>query len=253
MSWDYKSATRPCGHEQILERYVLDAFDFRTLHVASDPQLNMRAPINGVAMTRVFLKGIQCPPNDPRFGYSIVPDPARIEEGYTFSKIMFNHPVRLVRPLIEVSYITRQDFCIQCSATGQVNDWTISPSGALVKTHGVQKLVQQSLKYVLTSKNPFAPNLICHLKDYLGKKFNVSISAQDIVTEITKVLQNYQQIQGSQKTVQTLDPLEILRDVSSVSAQQDPTNPNLIFVSIVVTAFGQSQPIPMNIALQATS
>ncbi len=253
MSWDFSSQSRACDHFQILERYVLDAFDFRTLHLASDPSLNMRAPINGAAMTRVFLKGIQCPPNDPLYGYTIMADPARVEAGYTFSKILFNHPVRLTRPLLEVSYITRQGFCLQCNATGQVNDWSISPSGSLDITQGVQKLAQQSLKYVLTSKNPFSPTLVCHMKDYIGKKFNMNVSTTDIASEITRVLQTYQQIQGTQKTVQTLDPQEVLRDIQTVSAQVDPANPNLIFVSIVVTAYGSPTPVPLNIALQAQS
>jgi hypothetical protein len=236
-----------------LERYLLDVFDFRTLHYAKDPTLNMRAPINGVSAVKVFLKGVQVAIDDPNFGYSIVPDPLRLEPGYTFSKIMFNKQVRLSRPLIEVSYLTRQGFCLQCSGTGQVRDWSVSHSGALVRVEKTDKLVQQSLKYILSSKNPPSPNLVSHLKDYVAKKFNLTVSASDIATEITRVLQAYQAIQGSQKTVQTLDPAEILRDIQNASVQQDPENPNLIYVSLTVTAYGATKPIPLNIALQTTS
>lgn len=250
MSWDYASASHACSHNQVLERYVLDAFDFRTLHYSKDPSLNMRAPINGAAAIQVYLRGVLCLPSDPRYGYSVVPDPIRIQQGYTFSKIQFNKPVRITQPLIEVSYITRQGFCLQCAGTGIVNDWEISTSGGLVHTHGVRKLAQQSLKYVLTSKNPFSPNLVCNLKSYLYHKLS-SGSTQDIAASITNALQNYQSIQTAQKSVQTLSPSEVLRDIQNVSVQQDPNNPLLIYVSILVTAYGVKEPIPLNVALQA--
>jgi hypothetical protein len=212
----------------------------------------MRAPINGAAAVQVYLGGTLCPPGDPRYGYSIVPDPDRILQGYTFQKITFNKPVRLTQPLIEVSYITRQGFCIQCGGIGQVKDWEISTSGSLVHTHGVKKLAQQSLKYILTSKNPPAQNLVCNLKSFLNQKI-LNGSTQDIAASITSALQNYQSIQTAQKAVQTLSPGEVLRDVQNVSVQQDPNNPLLIYVSVVVTAYGVKEPIPLNIALQMPS
>jgi len=251
VSFDYSRNSRPCGHESILERYVLDAFDFRTLHYVGDPSLNMRAPINGAALVQVWIEGVLCPPTHPQFGYSVVPDPSRVQEGYTFSKILFNKQVRLTQPIIEVSYITRQGFCLQCAGTGTINDWEISTSGSLVHTHGVQKLGQQSLKYILTSKNPFSPNLICNLKTYLYKK--LTSGTQNIAASVTNALQNYQGIQSAQKTVQTLTPNEVLRDIQSVSVKQDPNNPLLIYVSVVLMAYGVAEPIPLNVALQASA
>lgn len=252
MSWDYASAAHPCGHEQVLERYVLDQFDFRTLHYAAAPSLNMRAPINGAARVQMWLKGVLCPSDDPNYGYSIVPDTDRVEAGYTFSKIVFNKPVRLIRPLIEVSYITRPGFCLQCNGQTQINDWQITASGGLAHAEGVNKLSQQCLKYILTSRNPANPNVVCTLKNSLNHKI-VSGSSQAQATSVTAALQNYQAIQTAQKAVQPLSPGEVLRDIRSVSVTQDTDNPLLSYLSVVVTAYGVAKPVALNVALQTPS
>lgn len=247
MSWDLQSTARPCGHQQRLERYTLDVFDFRTLHYALDPTLNMRAPITNSSQVQIWLAGVLVPPTQ----YSIVPDPDRIQTGYTFSKILFNSQVRLIRPLIEVNYVTKQGFCLQCCGNGSVTDWTINTGGGLIRVRNVQKLAQQCLKYILTSKNPFSPALICQVKNYVGQKFGLSFTTTDVASTIQTALQNYMQIQASQKTVQTLSSLETLKDIVSVMAQQDDENPLVVYVSVVVAAYGSTNPIPLNIALQS--
>jgi hypothetical protein len=134
-----------------------------------------------------------------------------------------------------------------------VNDWAASPSGKLLHVTQVPKLAQQALKYVLASKNPFNQSIVCHLKDHLHKKFNAVVSTQDIASEVTRVLQVYKQVQSAQRTVQNMDALEMLRDIKTVSAQRDVTDPTLLYVSIQVTPYGQTQPIPMNLALKAAN
>jgi hypothetical protein len=242
---------RPCGHEQRLERMTVDPFDFRTLHLAGDPNLNMRAPITNASAVEVYFKGTLVPRDHPVYGYVVVSDPDRIQENYTFSKIVFNHPVRLIRPLIEVNYITRRGFCLECNGNGNVNDWTVSPAGSLTHVVDNTKLAQQSLKYILTSKNPFTPTLICHLKDYIGKQFGFDVTTSDISATVQQALESFMQIQAAQKTVQTMSPQETLREVVSVIADSDPNTPFVIYVSVVVTGYGTNTPIPLNIALQS--
>jgi hypothetical protein len=253
VSFDFSAANRPCDHLQILERYTVSPLDFRTLTFASNTGLNMRAPINGKDMLRLYIKGVLVNPVDPVYGYAIVTDPERIQiEDYPFFKIFFNKPVRLRTPLIEVSYFTRVGFCLKCSATGSVSDWRVGPNGSINHVTGVKKLAQQSLKYVLTSKNPFNPALVCPIRSFLGKKFGMSITDSDIAAAVNTALSTYQSIQRAQKTVQTMEPQEMIKDVVSVEAAQDPEDPTKIYVAIVLTAYGSNQTIPLNVALQSS-
>ena len=251
MSWDYLS-TVSCSHVQIKERYTLDVFDFKTLHYAANPVYNMRAPINGTDQVKVFLRGVLISPTDPILGYSVVPDPDRIETNYTFSKIIFNKPVRMVQPLIEVTYPTRPVFCMKCAGVNTVNDWSNTPAGQLARVTQTNKLVQQCLKYLLTSVNPFNPNLSCRIKSYIAAKMGSNIT-DDINNEVVRALGAYQTIQNAQQTVQTLDPEEVLKDITGIAVRQDPTNPMLVYLTTQVAAYGSRQNIPLNVALQANS
>lgn len=253
MSYDISAGSQTCDHLQILERYTLDRFDFRTLHYAGDASLNMRAPINGASYVRLYFKGTLVNPADPVYGYSIVPDPDRLQTGYSFQKITFDRPVRLTRPLIEVSYVTRQGFCLKCRGLGRVVDWSVSPSGGLNHVTGVQKLAQQATKYIITSNNPFNQNLTTLIRSQVGKKFGVTVTDQDVAASVSRVMAAYQSIQRAQSTVQTLDPTEMIQDVLGVSAAEDPTDPTVVNVGVELQPYGQAQAIPLNLALKTNT
>src|SRR5271157_2732546 len=74
MSYDFNTGLQACTHEINAERYVIDTTDFKTLHLAADPSLNMRAPINGQAQVQMFISGEFVQQNDPTYGYSFFPD-----------------------------------------------------------------------------------------------------------------------------------------------------------------------------------
>jgi hypothetical protein len=197
---------------------------------------------------QVYFKGVLVPPSE----YSIVADPAFSFPGQPqFKKIVFNEPQRMTLPLIEVSYVTLQNYCMKCGGTGTLNDWQLNGSGTLEKIYGRYKLAQQALKYVLTSRNPFNPSLTCPIRNYVGKKFGLTVTDQDIAAAITTALSTYQQIQASQKTVQTVTPEETLKEITAVSAYQDPTNPLQIYVTLSITGYASTNPMALNISLQA--
>lgn len=253
MSFDISASVGgACDHLQILERYVVDFRDFRTLHYKTNDAFNMRAPINGVSMVRLYIKGSLVKPSDPVFGYTIVPDPLRVESSYPFQKIVFNQPVRELGSLIEVTYLTHQGFCLKCGGSGKVVDWTVSPAGSLNRVTGAKKLAQQALKYILTSRNPFNPNLTSPIRGYLFHKFGVTMTDHDIATAVTNAMSTYQSIQKAQGTVQQMDPAEMIRDVQSVSATQDPNDPTVVNLSLELLAYGSTEAIPLNLALQTT-
>src|SRR5271166_4849004 len=81
-----------CDHQQSFERYVVDFNDFRTLHYAGNTALNMRAPINGAAMVRMWISEEEVQQDDPTYGWMVVRDPARLDAVAAtdqFYKIMF--------------------------------------------------------------------------------------------------------------------------------------------------------------------
>src|SRR5271157_2314097 len=112
MSYDFNTRLAPCPHVITRERYIIDSTDFKTLHLAANTFLNMRAPINGQAEVSLRISGELVKPDDRTYGYSILADVNRVQTSDRFYKILFDRPVRWYVPLIEVGYITVQGFCL---------------------------------------------------------------------------------------------------------------------------------------------
>ncbi len=245
-----------CDHQQSFERYVVNQTDFRTLNYASDTSINMRAPINGSSAVKIWIAGEQIKVTDPVYGWQVVLDPDRVESvngvNTSFSKIVFNNPVRLLLPLIEVSYITVQDFCLKCSATGYLNDFKESVSGTFTQVTQATKLAQKALKWVLTARDPFYPTFVCAIKTYIGRKLGIQITDTDIQTAVINALTNMQQVQQAQSTVQSLDPQEILKDIVNVTAIVDPNDPTVVRVSAVISNYsGQTAPLGFTLRMNS--
>ena len=158
--------------------------------------------------------------------------------GVVFYKIMFNKPVRIVVPLIEVSYFTRQPFCLKCSGLGTLNDFKRANSGSFLRVTQTDKLAQKALKWILTSQCSFYPSFVCTLKSYIGRKLGIQITETDIQTSVLTALTQMQQVQQAQGTVQTLEPSEILKDIVNVTAIIDPNDPTVVRVSATVSSYG---------------
>lgn len=138
-TYDFNTLQQSCDHAQHLERYQINPIDLRTLQFVANPSINMRGPINGIALVQTLIHGEAIEEDDPNYGYAVLPDPNRLQIvpggglAETFYKIVFNREVRLVRPLIEVNYITCQDYCLKCNGTGVLNDFTPSSAGSLLR------------------------------------------------------------------------------------------------------------------------
>ncbi len=238
-----------CDHQQSFERYVVDFNDFKTLHYASNTALNMRAPINGKDLIRMWISGEEVQQNDPTYGWILVRDPDRLDAFNTtdqFYKIMFVNPVRIVVPLIEVSYLTNQGYCLKCSAMGVLNDFKNAASGSFVQITQQPKLAQKGLKWILTSQCISYPTFVCPLKSYVGKKLGIQLTDTDIQNAVQTALNMMQQVQQAQATIpsQMMDPLEMIKDIQYVTATTDPNNPTTIQVGAMITTFsGTSVPL----------
>lgn len=252
MSYDFDVRPSICDHMISNERYIVDSGDFRTLKLVSDTTRRFRAPINGQNKVKVYVSSKLVAADDPVYGYSFVADTNMIDTSDRFMKIVFNHPVRFVIPLIEVTYITLKPYCLKCSGTGQLNDLKKANSGSLIHIVNTDKLVQRSLKYILTSRCPFYPALTCPVKDFIGQKFGVQTTAADVSNAIMVALQNFKKVQSAQRTVQVLTPLETLKDITSVTAVPNPTDPTAISVAAQVSSYGSSQTLPIGFAIRAT-
>jgi len=255
MSYDFDTSAAPCDHEQSLERYVVSSTDFRTLLLASNPAIRMRAPINGQSLVKLYISGQYVAPNDPVFGYTFVADdnPNLVGfTGYVFFKIVFNHPVRFIVPLIEVTYITTIAYCLKCSGIGQLNDFKPASSGAFLIIVDTNKLVQRSLKYILTSRCPFYPLLTCPLRAYIGKK-TAQASVADVSNAVMAALTNFKKVQSAQSTVQTLTPLETLKDITNVSALPVDGDPTAVSVLAQVSSYGTTATVPIGFTINVNT
>jgi hypothetical protein len=253
VSYDFNTLLSVCDHSQTNERYVINSEDLRTLNYAGDTSIDMRAPINGQSLVKVYIGGVLVNITDPVYGYQFLKDTNRIqEEGITFYKIVFNEEVRLITPLIEVSYNTLQPYCIKCSGIGKLNDFEPATGGSFIKVNGNLKLAQKCLKFILTSRDAFYPSFTCRIKDFIGMKYGLTVTDSDIAAEITNALNIVKQIQLAQRSVQSLDPPEILLDIVSVVAKLDASDPTVVNVSATISSYSGST-VPLNFSLKATN
>jgi hypothetical protein len=252
MSYDLDVTLGNCDHRQSFERYIVDTTDFKTLHLAEDPTLNMRAPINGREFVELFIGGKSVPQDHSIYGYTVEKDSNPIATLDNFSKITFNKPVRLLIPLIEVSYFTRQTSCLKCNAYGKLNDLKKASSGSVLKVITESKLAQRCLKFILTSKCLFYPSFTCRLKTYIGKKFGSNITEADITQEIVQALERLKQVQTSQRQIQTLEAGETLKGIASVVVKEDTLDPTLVRVRATVSSF-QNGVTPLNFSFRVNN
>lgn len=240
MSYDFNTRPTPCDHYQRTERYVVDPSDLVTLLLQANQTQRMRAPINGQSSVKLYIGGALVTPDHAKYGYQILRDELTLPVEDPRSKIVFNQPVRTIQ-MIEVSYITQKTFCLRCSGLGQVTDVQKSNLGSFIHIIGQDKLVQRCLKFMLTSKCPFYPQFTSQIKAYIGRKFGISITQEDISYQTVNALQNLKNIQGQQRTVQYLQPSEILKDIVSVTAAVDQSNPTLVRVKAQVSSYAADQ------------
>jgi hypothetical protein len=244
-----------CDHQQSFERYVVDFNDFRTLHYAGNTALNMRAPINGQAMVQMWISDEEVQQGDPTYGWTLVRDPDRLDAVNStdqFYKLMFINPVRLVVPLIEVSYLTSQGYCLKCSAMGFLNDFKNAASGSFVQITQQSKLAQKGLKWILTSQCVFYPTFVCPLKSYVGKKLGIQLTDTDIQNAVQTALNTMQTVQQAQNTVQVLDPLEMIQDIQYVTAEVAADDPTTIQVAALITTFGGTS-VPLSFQMMVNN
>lgn len=251
MSYDFNVRLANCDHQQSFERYIVDWEDFVTLHLAANVSLNMRAPINGASQVQLYVGGQLVPPTHPIYGYNIVTDINRVQTSDRFYKIVFKKPVRVVTPLIEVSYITIKNFCLKCGTAGQLNDIKKASNGSVIHVVNTDKMIQRVLKIVLSSRCPFYPQYTCKIKDYIGKKFGITITDADISNQVMNALQSLKQIQSAQRTVQSLTPEEMLKDISNL--QTVVIDPNSVAVSADLSSYGTPNAIPVSFSLTTSS
>jgi hypothetical protein len=254
MSFDLDTRRKPCTHTILMERYTVDTTDFRTLRFAADPTQGLHAPINGARSVRVFVGGTAVQPDDPVYGYDIVRNPEYLATGVdaVFSNIRFRQPVRFTASLlIEVCYVTVQGFCPVCGGSGTANEMGIGVNGQPARLTGVEKMVRQGEKYVLSSSNPFDPSLTCNLVTFAGRK-DAGIGEEEIASEVIRVLDLYQQVQAAQRTVQAMNPAEVLQSVPSVAVRVDPDDPTVLYVTVQMQGYGDTQPVALNTALKSS-
>lgn len=233
MSYDYLIMPMACDHRIAAERLAIGP-DFRTLYSVEHPTEYMTSPINGEATVVLWIDRVPVPANHPEFGWSIEPDPFSVAPDWK-SKIVFNRPVRLRNVIIEVSYVTIAAYCAKCDGTKTVADFRVGINGSRVRATKRTKLIQRSLKFLLTSQCTFYPGLTSRLKEFVGKKFGKSLTSEDFNFEVSRALDNLKRVQEMQSRYQGLDQEEILRSVNGVKTTRDENDPTVIRVSASIT------------------
>lgn len=248
MSYDIDTRVRPCDHYQQKERQTLSTDDFRTLFNVVQPDIGLRAPVSSLNAVKVYVSGVSIPSGHENYGWELV-------EGFSVNgekrhRVRFRKQVRLTNLTFEVAYFTTQAYCLKCNGYGRVSDTAISAAGSLIHVTDHNKLTQRSLKFLLTSTCVFYPQFTSRLKEFIGRKFGLSLTEEDISYECMTALENMKNIQIAQKNVQSLSPQEILRSVDSVISKRDTDDPTLVRTKIQLSSYGPNQVNPLQLAIR---
>ena len=251
MSYDYNTLAFSCNHRQVNEHMSVSLDDFRTLVTAANPSMRMRAPLNGRTLVHLRLDGVEVPNNHPTLAWDILDDELTTLPDKR-QKLVFRAPLRRQFSLLELEYTTTAPYCLRCGGKGLVNDLQQAGSGGILTIDTRMKLIQRCLKFMLTSKCAFYPNLVCQIREFVGAKFGLSLTEDDITLEVGNSLANLQSVQQYQAKVQTLTPEEMLRSLDGVSAVRSTTDPCAAFVTVNVSGFnGTTATIPFSMRVSA--
>ncbi len=246
MSYDFDVRNKPCDHYQIKERVTLSD-DFRTLINVDHPEWGIRGAVSSTTSLKLFLNGVEVPSNHETYAWDLLPDLEALgEKRY---KIVFKRQVRM-NGTFHVSYYTTSAYCLKCNGYGKTNDFTISASGSFIHITEHNKLIQRVMKFLLTSNCAFYPQFTSRLKEFIGRKFGLSLTEEDISYECITALENLRNIQVSQRNVQTLTPQEILKGIESVDSKRDTVDPTIVKTQIRVSSYGPDQVAPLNLAIR---
>jgi hypothetical protein len=234
VSYDYLMLPMACDHKITAERLAIGD-DSQTLFSVDIPTQRMSSPINGLATLRLKFNGEDVPPNHPEFAWGVTDDELAVPPDKR-SKIVFVNPIYMRDVVIEASYTTTAAYCWKCGGTSVVPDLSLAQSGAFTRVLKRKKLVQKALKFLLTSKCVFYPNLTCQLREYVGRKFGYTLTSEDVSFEVMASLDNMRAVQGLQVKYQRLDAEEILQSVDGVGTVQDPNDPTVIRVAVDVSS-----------------
>jgi hypothetical protein len=247
MSYDFDVRNKACDHLQTKERQTLSD-DLRTLVNINHPEWGIRGAVASSSTVKLYMNGVEIPSGHAQYAWSLVPDLDAL--GDKRYKIMFANQLRFTQAIFEVSYFTAPAYCLKCNGYTQTNDFTISSQGSFVHVTDHNKLIQRVMKFLLSSSCPFYPRFTSRLKEFIGRKFGLSLTEEDISYECITALENMRNIQVTQKNVQLLSPEEILRNVESVDSKRDSVDPTIVKTQIRVSSYGPDRVNPLNFAIR---
>jgi hypothetical protein len=239
LSYDLLTTPAACDHHVARERMGIGS-DRRTLFSLVNPTQHMARPVNGGATVVLYINDVLVPRDHPMLGWRLFAD-SSLQAGQRWAMILFNRAQMVDGWVIEVGYTTTSAYCTKCGGTNLMADYSLGPDGNWKRVRGLAKLIQRCLKLVLTSVCPFYPNLVCALRNQIGKKGGQVFTSSDASYSVSTVLNNLKTIQQAQATFQPLDPDEMLSSVGSVSASADATDPRVIGVSVNLTTYAGTE------------
>jgi len=231
---------------------IVDQYDFQTLLYALDPLYRMRGSVANTNVVHLYIGGVEIPQHHPIYGWDLLVDELNVYSNEEQrKKIVFRKPVRMRDLLIEVDYIAIPAHCRKCQGYRKSNDFTVTNSRSFTHITEHPKLLQRILKHILTSTCAFYPRFTSQVREWVGAKLGNVITNEDINQEVTQALTNMKNIQQSQRTIQTLSPQEILREIEGVTVKASDDDPSKVKVKVSVSSYGRERPQPISFTLKS--
>lgn len=152
--------------------------------------------------------------------------------------IKFQDPLQTADDIIELSYFTRRADCRRCQSIGVENDLRHDARGEPVFVTGLDLLVQEVEKIVLTIRgsNVFYTWYGTSISDLIGSKIikgGQFIEAK-LVGEISAALAKYKNVKDQQALHQPVGEAEALLRIQNISVTQDDMDPTVFHVVIAL-------------------
>jgi len=205
------------------------------LFINSDFQsISINRPIGSQKNFELKRDGFVIPTTSRNYGYSLAIDP----NNNALQVVQFKKLQQSSDDFFELSYYTVQGWCPKCNTLNVYFDWVFDNSGRLVLIKNEQKLLQDVIKGTLTieGSNTYHTWYGTVLQSLIGGKIANFPNLQVLLgNDVRDFINNLKSLQAKQALIQTVTPQEMINNLVSINVSQNPANPDLVEISIIIS------------------
>jgi hypothetical protein len=171
--------------------------------------------------------------------YSIIYDPNTTTVNQP-RMVYFKTKWRSTEDYFTITYITIKNYCPKCAGLEIINDLSYDVRGSMIVARDEKLLLQNAEKFTVTelNSNPFHRYIGTSLINLLGHKItDLNYTNTRITQEISETLGKFKDMQNQYRlSRRPMTDGEILDTVQNISVEQDPNDPTILLVTVILKA-----------------